>query len=97
MKKLGCTERKQHTIKDSVMIIIQWVKNWWYARLDKKYNNKTIVIPKADIKYPPPSAYEVKQIDEEFNLSKFSALQRIPPSPQWKLDANINKDLTHGN
>lgn len=68
------------------------IKDKYYAYLEKKYNNKTVEIPQADFKYPPPSAYEVKQIDEEYGLSKFSALQRIPPSPQWKLDANINKE-----
>jgi hypothetical protein len=67
----------------------KWIRKWYEHQLNLKYNNKTVKIPEADFKYPPPSAYEVKQIDAEYGLSKFSALQRIPPSPQWRLDVNI--------
>jgi hypothetical protein len=48
--------------------VIKWIKRRYYAYLEKKYNNKTVVIPQADIKYPPPSAYEVKQIKNEYGL-----------------------------
>lgn len=44
------------------------LKAWYLARLEKKYNDQTIVVPKADFKYPPPSSYEVKQIKEEYKL-----------------------------
>ena len=52
--------------------MFKWIKNWWYARLNKKYNDKTIVVPEADFKYPPPSAYEVKQIIDEYGITSVS-------------------------
>lgn len=69
--------------------MFKWLYFWYEDMLDKKYNNKIVVIPKSNFKYPPPSAYEVKQIDAEYGLSKVSALTRIPPSSQLRTYANI--------
>jgi hypothetical protein len=52
--------------------MIKWIKKWYLRKLEEKYNNKTIVIPEADIKYPPPSAYEIKQIKTEYRLDSRS-------------------------
>lgn len=74
--------------------MIKWIKRWWCARQDKKFLNSgsapryvTIVIPKADFKYPPPSAYEVKQIAIEYDL--FYTSQNC--------NDNMDKELTNGN
>jgi hypothetical protein len=40
--------------------------------MDKKYNNQFIIVPTADFKYPPPSAYEVKQIIDEYGVTSVS-------------------------
>ena len=52
--------------------MIKWIKQRYYAYLEKKYNNKTVKIPQTDYKYPPPSAYEVKQIIDEYGITSVS-------------------------
>jgi len=64
------------------------LKNWYLARIEAKYNNKPVQIPQADFKYPPPSAYEVKQIIEELNVC------RKPSKTVWETPpTNIHKNI----
>ena len=51
--------------------MFKWIKRWWFNRIDDKLNiGERIILPKPDMIYPPPSAYEVKQITEEYNLTQ---------------------------
>lgn len=45
--------------------------DWWNARLEHKLGQNHFIdlSTPADFKYPPPSAYEVKQITEELKLN----------------------------
>lgn len=52
--------------------MFKWILTWWYSKMDKKYNNQFIIVPTADFKYPPPSAYEVKQIIDEYGVTSVS-------------------------
>jgi hypothetical protein len=73
------------------MKLVHCFKKWWYRRIEAQLRTPTTMKRvEADIKYPPPSAYEVQQIDREYGLSKFSSLQRIEPRKTQRLDVNIN-------
>lgn len=78
------------------MNLIKWWNTRRNAKLDKELRQGIPVDLKtpADMIYPPPSAYAVKQINEEYGLDKFFCLQRIPPMKQWKLQADIDKSRT---
>jgi len=71
--------------------VIKWIKNWYYTYLEKKYNNKTVEIPQADFKYPPPSAYEVKQISRELGIERKKARQYWE-TPASYINKQINKE-----
>lgn len=68
----------------------------WNDRMEKKLRTerKVDLAKPADMMYPPPSAYEVKQINEEYGLDKVFCLQRIPPMKQWRLQLDIDKPRT---
>jgi hypothetical protein len=71
--------------------------HWWNSRRNAKLEQELTREQKvnldfpADFKYPPPSAYEVKQINEEYGLDKVFCLERIPPMKQWRLQVDIDK------
>jgi hypothetical protein len=68
--------------------MFKFIKTWYENKLDKKYNNKAVAIPQFDFKYPPPSAYEIKQLTEELGLKNY------PSRKIWERQAyNINKEI----
>ena len=68
--------------------MFKFIKTWYENKLDKKYNNKAVAIPQFDFKYPPPSAYEIKQLTEELGL------KNCPSRKIWERKAyNINKEI----
>jgi hypothetical protein len=67
--------------------MVKRLKCWYEDMLNRKYNNQFVDVPEADFKYPPPSAYEVKQIAIEYDL--FHTTQNC--------NVDINKELTNGN
>lgn len=71
-----------------------FVKTWLNAKYEQELKTPQDVdmSKPADMIYPPPSAYEIKQINEEYGLDKFSCIQSIPPMRQWKLDTAIDRE-----
>lgn len=69
------TEKRPRIIKEMQMnwwaTLVRKYRKWKHDRINDTLNMPVnIVIPKADIKYPPPSAYEVEAIIKELGMDK---------------------------
>ena len=72
--------------------ICNFFRGLYNASLERQLREpRKVIINDDGFRYPPPSAYEVKQITDEFGLNKHHAMARVGPVTPHNIYADITK------